>query len=105
MSMIWAYLYEHPDTDPVRDRTEIDRAGQRTILVPVTDQDAAPAIATALAAEGVRLIELCGGFTLEAAARVRANLPDHVAVGHVVFSAESLRAAADFGESEAQQRA
>ncbi|MFE1169216.1 DUF6506 family protein [Nocardiopsis sp. NPDC058789] len=97
MSIIWAYLYEHPGTDPEADRTELDREGQRSILVPVPDQASAPAVAATLAARGAGLIELCGGFSLEAAARVRANVPDHVAVGHVVFSAESLRSAADFG--------
>ncbi|WP_017587070.1 DUF6506 family protein [Nocardiopsis ganjiahuensis] len=99
MSVTWAYLYEHPDTDPVADRTEIDRAGQRTILVPVADSAAAPGIAAGLAEEGAALIELCGGFSLEAAAAVRAAAPAHVAIGHVVFSAESVRAAAAYSEA------
>ena len=99
MSVTWAYLYLHPDTDPVADRTEIDRAGQRTILIPVASSAAAPGIAAALAEEGATLIELCGGFTLKAAAAVREALPATVAVGHVTVSVESVRAAAAFGEA------
>lgn len=101
MSVSWAYLYLHPETDPEVDRTVLDRGGIRTTLVAVPSADRAPEVAAALAAEGAALIELCGGFTLEAAAAVRSALPETVALGHVTLSVDSVRAAAAFGEAAA----
>ncbi len=100
--MRWAYIYEHPGTDPTSDRTVVARDGVTSILVPVPDAAAVPGFARELAAEGVRLIELCGGLTPADAAAVRAAVGDSVAVGHVTFAMDSLAAAAayaaDFGE-------
>ena len=99
MSASWAYLFLHPGTDPETDRTVIDRGGVRTTLVAVPDASRAPEVAAALAAEGATLVELCGGFTLAAAAAVREALPGTVAVGHVTVSGEAVRAAGAFGEA------
>ncbi len=88
MSISWAYIYEHPETDPIADRTVVERAGVRTVLVPVPDSGKAPAVAVALIAEGVRLIELCGGFSLAAAARVAEAVDGRVPVGHVTFAVD-----------------
>lgn len=46
MSSVWASIFEHPGTDPVADRTVLEGGGQRTLLVPVADQDDAPAVVT-----------------------------------------------------------
>lgn len=106
----WAYLFEHPGTDPEGDRTVIDRDGQRTLLVPVPSVDQAPEIARRLAdQDGVGLIELCGGFGATDAGQVRAAVPDRVPVGHVTFAVDSLLAGAAYaqaaaGESEPQAR-
>lgn len=97
MAVSWAYIYEHPDTDPVADRTVIDRAGQRTILVPVPSADDAPDAARRLVDEdGVALIELCGGLTLADAARVADAVQGRVPVGHVAFAVDSVRGAAAY---------
>ena len=102
MTTTWAYIYEHPDTDAVDDRAVIDRSGQRTLLVPVPDAEEAPEIARKLATDdGVTMIELCGGFSVAAAAAVAAAVPDHVAVGHVTYSADSLAAAHNYAVSAA----
>jgi ABC-type enterobactin transport system permease subunit len=67
------------------------RAGQRTILVPVPAPAAAPEVARALLdAEGVRLIELCGAFTLADAANVAKAVEGKVPVGHVTFAVDSV---------------
>jgi hypothetical protein len=76
----WAFIYEHPGSDPMADRHVLDRGGQRTVLVPVPEPSAAPAVAEELIGEGVQLIELCGGFPLTVAASVRAAVPDHIPV-------------------------
>lgn len=97
MTATWAYIYEHPDTDPIDDRVMIDRSGQRTLLVPVATTEKAPEVARRLASDDeVTMIELCGGFSLAAAAAVATAVPDHVAVGHVTYSADSLAAAHDY---------
>jgi len=105
MKINWAYIYEHPDTDPFADRVIIDRGPQRTYLVPVPRAEDAPAVATALVEEGISLIELCGGFPLTAAARVRDVVKGTVPVGHVTFAVDSVRGAADYGDQfEARAR-
>ncbi|MFE9193365.1 DUF6506 family protein [Micromonospora sp. NPDC007208] len=98
MTVSWAYIYEHPGSDPVADRVVLDRDGQRTYLVPVPDPVLAPAVAVNLLAEGVALIELCGGFALAAAARVAEAVGGRVPVGHVTFAVDSVRGATRYGE-------
>ncbi|MEQ4303925.1 DUF6506 family protein [Plantactinospora sp. B6F1] len=96
MSTSWAYLYEHPGTDPVTDRVVLDRAGQRTSLVPVPDESLAATIAVRLVEDGVGLIELCGGFSVPAVARVIEAVAGRVPVGHVTFGVESVAGAAAY---------
>lgn len=97
MTTSWAYIFEHGDTDPVADRTVIERAGLRTILVPVPSPAHAPEVARRLVAEdGVTLIELCGGFPLADAARVAEAVGPQVPVGHVTFAVDSVPAAARY---------
>ena len=98
MVVSWAYVYEHPDTDPVVDRVVIDRGGQRTLLVPVPEASMAADVARALVEEGVELIELCGGFPLPLAAAVTSAVGDGVPVGHVTFAVDSVRGAAAYSE-------
>jgi hypothetical protein len=100
----WAFIYEHPDTDPVTDRVVIDRGGQRTYLVPVPTPADAPAAATALIDEGIGLIELCGGFALVDAARVVEAVDGRVPVGHVTFAVDSGQGLATYSaQFEAEQ--
>jgi hypothetical protein len=77
----WAYIYEHPDADPVADRRIVEGAGQRSILVPVPTGADAPTVAEQLIAEGVGLIELCGAFSLQDAARVGGAVGGRVPLG------------------------
>jgi uncharacterized protein DUF6506 len=97
LSVTWAYVYEHPGADPLADRFVLDRRDQRTLLVPVPDAARAPAVAVGLVAEGVQLIELCGGFPLAAAARVAEAVRGRVPVGHVTFAVDSVPGAAAYG--------
>ncbi|MBF9132951.1 hypothetical protein I0C86_28920 [Plantactinospora sp. S1510] len=96
MSVSWAYLYGHPGADPVADRVVLDRGGQRTTLVPVPDESQAAPVAVQLVEEGVGLIELCGGFSVQDAARVIEAVDGRVPVGHVTFGVESVRGAAAY---------
>jgi hypothetical protein len=92
----WAFIYEHPGGDPHRDRFVLDRDGQRSLMVPVPDSNVAAAVARQLVAEGVELIELCGGFPVAVAAAVADAVGDGVPVGHVTFSADAIQAAAAY---------
>jgi phosphoribosylformylglycinamidine (FGAM) synthase-like amidotransferase family enzyme len=94
--MKWAYILEHPGADPLVDRMALETSGQTTVVVAVPDSDSALAVAARLADDGVRLIELCGGFSVEDVARVRSAVPAWVAIGHVTFAVDSLLAAADY---------
>ncbi|MGY1690753.1 DUF6506 family protein [Geodermatophilus sp. SYSU D01105] len=105
MTVSWAYVYEHPGTDPALDRVVIDRSGQRTLLVPVPDAAVAAEVARALVDEGVELIELCGGFGLAAAAAVAGAVAGRVPVGHVTFAVDSVSGAASYSERSAADRA
>ncbi|MDH5825034.1 DUF6506 family protein [Luteimonas sp. RD2P54] len=58
----WAFIFEAPETDPVRDRLIVERGGVRSTIVAVPEQSAAVGVAVELAGEGVQFIELCGGF-------------------------------------------
>ncbi len=92
----WAYIYGQPGADPVADRFAIERAGQRTTLVPVPDESEAAEVAVGLIEEGVELIELCGGFGVTEAARVVEAVGGRVPVGHVNFGLESVEGAAAY---------
>ena len=92
----WAYIYGQPGADPVADRFVIEREGQRTSLVPVSDESAAASVALGLIHEGVELIELCGGFGLAEAARVVEAVDGRVPVGHVNFAVDSVTGAASY---------
>jgi hypothetical protein len=97
----WAYLFGHPGTDPRADRLVLERNGQRTILVPVPDESRAAEIAVELVdADGVGLIELCGGFTAVDAARVIEAVRGRVPVGHVAFALESVAGAAAYSAGQ-----
>lgn len=94
---MWAYIYEHPGADPATDRFELDKNGERSVMVPVPEPGVAPDVAKRLVeVDGVELIELCGGFTLPEAARVVEVIGGRVPVGHVTFAVDSVPAAAAY---------
>lgn len=100
----WAYIYGHPESDPTSERTFLERAGQRTILVPVPDEGSAPEVALDLInQDGVELIELCGGFSASDAARVIEAVDGRVPVGHVAFALESVDGASAYKKKFAEE--
>ena len=81
----WAYLVEHPGADPDRDCLVLESGGQCSMVVAVASTADAPVVAAGLVRdERVTLVELCGGF----------GSGDVAAVGHVVFGADQIPAAA-----------
>ena len=91
----WAYLVEHPGADPDRDCLVLESGGQCSMVVAVASTADAPAVAAGLVRdERVTLVELCGGFGSGDVAAVAAAVGDRAAVGHVVFGADQIPAAA-----------
>ncbi|MQA85332.1 MAG: hypothetical protein GEV03_12075 [Streptosporangiales bacterium] len=77
-----AFIYIQPGSDPAVDRTVTANDHVRSIFVAVPDASAAPAVAVQLVdGEGVRLIELFGGFEPGDAARVIEAIDARAPVG------------------------
>ena len=83
--MRWAFIYtlDNPG-EPAR----IDTLGE-LVSVGVPRVEDAPAIARRLVADGVELIELCGGFGGAGLAAVIAAVEGRVPVGAVFYSVEA----------------
>jgi hypothetical protein len=91
----WAFIYTLDDSSLQR---RIDRIGS-LVCVGIASVSEAPAAARELLAEGVQLIELCGGFGGAGLAAVVAAVDDRVPVGAVFFGVEaSAGLARIFGE-------
>ena len=83
--MKWAFIYTLDDpSEPQR----IDRLGS-LVCVGLPNVSAAPAVARQLVAEGVELIELCGGFGGAGLASVVSAVDKRVPVGAVFFGVEA----------------
>jgi hypothetical protein len=77
-----AFIYIQPGSDPAVDRTVRENEYARSWFVAVPDASAAPAVAAQLVnGEGVRLVELYGGFGPADAARVIAAIDAKAPVG------------------------
>jgi predicted polyphosphate/ATP-dependent NAD kinase len=86
--MKWAFIYTLDDpSEPQR----IDRIGS-LVCVGVSSVSTAPAVARQLVAEGVGLIELCGGFGGAGLASVVSAVDKRVPVGAVFFGVEASTA-------------
>jgi hypothetical protein len=101
-----AIIYE---TLTARDRIVRDSRSGRLTIIAVDNPEALPEIATRLASEGVRLIELCGGISPVWRHKVTAAVGGKARVSSVTFGIESLPSAAAYSAAymagEVQQEA
>jgi|SRR5215471_6938189 len=83
--MKWAFIYtlDDPSTAP-----RIDVIGS-LVCVGVSDVSDAPAVARQLIADGVELIELCGGFGGAGLGLVTSAVKNRVPVGAVFFGVDA----------------
>jgi hypothetical protein len=93
---VWASLILWEGADPRTDRTVRESANERLTIVFVPSVEAAAEVAAELAESGTELIELCGGFGLDAGAVVSKAVNGRAAVGTVSFGIESLTQAAAY---------
>lgn len=93
---VWATIILWEDADPNSDRIVRETAQERLTIAFVPTVDAAAAVASQLVENGAELIELCGGFGLDAGAVVSKAVQGRAAVGAVAFGIESITQAAAY---------
>jgi hypothetical protein len=93
---VWATLILWEGADARTDRMVRETAHERLTIAFVPDVESAAGVAVELAEGGTELIELCGGFGLEAGAVVSRAVAGRAAVGAVTFGIESLTQAAAY---------
>lgn len=76
--------------DPAEHVTRLESPQMVTTIVGVSRPEQAPAVARAMVADGVQLIELCGGFGPVWTARVIDAIAGAVPVGAVGYGPESI---------------
>lgn len=76
--------------NPAVHRMEMRSAAFTMVAVGVADTQQAPEVARAMLAEGVQLIELCGGFGPLGTAQVLDAVGGAVPVGAVGYGPESI---------------
>ncbi|WP_436776418.1 DUF6506 family protein [Yinghuangia sp. YIM S09857] len=86
----WAFIYTAPGLSSDGHRTVVDEGGARTVLVGVPAPSDGPAVARELVAEGVQLIELCGGFGPVWTAKIIEAVDGGVPVGAVGYGPEAV---------------
>lgn len=99
----WASIILWEDADPKVDRIVRESPHERLTIVFAPSVEAAATVGAELAAQGTELIELCGGFDLEAGAKVFKAAGGQVAVGTVSFDIASITQAAAYKEKFASQ--
>jgi hypothetical protein len=83
--MKWAFIYTLDDPAA---QARSDVIGS-LVCVGISSVSDAPAVARRLVAEGVELIELCGGFGGAGLGLVASAVKNQVAVGAVFFGADA----------------
>lgn len=93
---VWAAIMLWDGANPRADRVVKENAQERLTIVFVSSVDQAAEVAVELVHEGVELIELCGGFGLDAGAIVSSAVAGRCAIGVVSFGIESITQAARY---------
>lgn len=86
----FGFIVTGSDFDPSKDVSVMETASFRMTTIGVPTADQGPAAAKRLVAEGVQLIELCGGFGPIWTARVIEAIDDAVPVGSVAYGPEAV---------------
>ena len=85
----WAFLFVHSDADSKKSRATVNTPTSGMTVVGVKDFNEA-ANTKSLVDEGVKFIELCGGFGPVGTAKVLEAVGDKVPVGSVSYGIESM---------------
>ena len=101
----YGFILKGPGYDPEEHRAVLDSGTFRTQVVGVSSTEQACLAAGHLADQGVQILELCGGFDQEAAARVLEALGGRIPLGRVGFDPEEARKVAAFLSAEDHEKA
>ncbi|MGH1424900.1 MAG: DUF6506 family protein [Pseudooceanicola sp.] len=86
----FGFIVKAAGLDPDQHRVEMTTDGFTMVAVGVSHADQAPVVATSMQAEGVQLIELCGGFGPAASAAVMAAVGPDLPVGTVTYGPDAI---------------
>jgi hypothetical protein len=88
----YGFIFLSPQSDPAIHRSVLESAGFKTTIVAVPHPSRAVAVAVAMLADGVQLLELCGAFGPHWTSLVLEATGRRVPVGSVSYGAESVAA-------------
>jgi hypothetical protein len=80
-----AFIFIAPEGDPVRHRSWVKTPQVELLAIAVKDYEAAEKLSKDLIAEGIKAIELCGGFGNVGTAKVTEAVKGQIPVGVVRF--------------------
>lgn len=86
----FGFIFTGRGMDPARHRSVIEEGDFRTVVVGVSSADEGVAVAEQMVADGVELIELCGGFGPVWTGRIIDAIDGAVPVGSVGYGPESI---------------
>lgn len=86
----FGFIVTGSDFDPETAVSVMETPSFRMTTIGVASADQGPAAAQKLVAEGVQMIELCGGFGPIWTARVIEAIDDAVPVGSVAYGPEAV---------------
>ena len=86
----FGFIFTGRGLNPAEDRTLIQRGDFRAVMVGVAEPSQAVAVAKELVADGIELIELCGGFGPVWTGKIIEAIEGRVPVGSVGYGPESI---------------
>jgi 2-keto-3-deoxy-6-phosphogluconate aldolase len=98
----WAFIYESPGFSPEANttRTSTPQCEFIAVGVDMTNKERALAVARDLVAEGVQMIEICGGFGPEWITRIAEAVDHAVPIGGVFYGPEERQRMLDIGKGD-----
>lgn len=87
MSLKAAFIFLAPEVDPEKDRKTVVTPQVELTVVAASSYTEAEALAVQLVEQGIKAIELCGGFGNIGAARIAQAVAGKAVVGVVRFDA------------------
>ncbi|MBE7324163.1 hypothetical protein IEQ44_05820 [Nocardioides sp. Y6] len=86
----FGFIFTGRGMDPATHRSVIEEGDFRTVVVGCSSADQGVDVARAMVADGVQLIELCGGFGPVWTGRIIEAIDGAVPVGSVGYGPESI---------------
>ena len=86
----WAFMFVQSDADSQKSRATVNTPTSNLTVIGVKDHNEAAKTAKSLVGEGVKFIELCGGFGPVGTAKILEAVGDQVPVGSISYGVESM---------------